>query len=67
MRKINNSTKGVITISVNKDITKEEIKEIRKIFKEDQQYADYKLNIIVSSNGKFKENLKDFIKSGLKV
>jgi hypothetical protein len=64
---MNNSEKGIITISINKDVTKEEIKEIRRIFKEDKQYEDYKLNIIVSGSGKFKENLKDFIKSGLKV
>jgi hypothetical protein len=64
---MNNSEKGIITISINKDVTQEEIKEIRRIFKEDKQYEDYKLNIIVSGSGKFKENLKDFIKSGLKV
>ena len=64
---MNNSEKGIITISINKDVTQEEIKEIRRIFKEDKQYKDYKLNIIVSGSGKFKENLKDFIKSGLKV
>lgn len=64
---MNNSEKGIITISINKDVTPEEIKEIRRIFKEDKQYEDYKLNIIVSGSGKFKENLKDFIKSGLKV
>ena len=62
-----NSDKGIVTISVHKDITQEEIKEIRRIFKEDKQYEDYRLNIIVSGSGKFKENLKDFIKSGLKV
>lgn len=59
--------KGAITISVNKDITQDEINEIRRIFREDKQYEDYQLHIIVSGNGKFKENLKDFIKSGLKV
>lgn len=64
---MNNSSKGIVTISVHKDITQEEINEIRRIFKEDKQYEDYKLNIIVSGNSKFKENLKDFIKSGLKV
>lgn len=62
-----NSDKGIVTISVHKDITQEEIKEIRRIFNEDKQYEDYRLNIIVSGSGKFKENLKDFIKSGLKV
>lgn len=64
---MNNSEKGIITISINKDVTQEEIKEIRRIFKEDKQYENYKLNIIVSGSSKFKENLKDFIKSGLKV
>ena len=62
-----NSDKGIVTIAVYKDITQEEINEIRRIFKEDNQYEDYKLNIIVSGNDKFKENLKDFIKSGRKV
>lgn len=62
-----NSDKGIITISVNKDITQEEINEIRRIFKEDKQYEDYKLNIIVSGNEKFKENLKDFVKAGRKA
>ena len=42
--------KGTITISVNKNITKEEINEIREIFKNSEQYNDYKLNIIVSGN-----------------
>ena len=64
---MNNSKNGIITISVNKDITQEEINEIRRIFKQDEQSVDYKLNIIVSGSGKFKENLKDFIKSGQKV
>lgn len=64
---MSNSDKGIVTISINKDITQEEINEIRRIFKSDKQYEDYKLNIIVSGNGKFKENLKDFIKSRLKV
>lgn len=62
-----NSDKGIVTISVNKDITQEEINEIRRIFKEDKQYEDYKLNIIVSGNEKFKENLKDFVKAGRKA
>ena len=64
---MNNSSKGIITIAVYKDITKEEINEIRRIFKEDKQYEDYKLNIIVSGDEKFKENLKDFVKAGLKT
>ena len=55
---------GLITISINKDITQEEINEIRRIFNSDEAYKDYKLNIIVSGNENFKENLKDFIKAG---
>ena len=42
--------KGTVTISVDKNITQEEINEIRKIFKNDKQYENYKLNIIVSGN-----------------
>ena len=59
-----NSDKGIITITVNKDITQKEINEIRNIFKKDEQYKDYKLNIIVSGNKNFKQTLKEFIIAG---
>ena len=58
------SSKGIVTISVNKDITQEEINEIRNVFKKDEQYKDYKLNIIVSGNNNFKQTLKEFIIAG---
>ena len=58
--------KQIITISVNKDITKEEIDEIRKIFKQNEKHKNCTLNIIVCGNNDFKENLKNFIKAGIK-
>lgn len=58
------SNKGIVTITVNKDITQEEINEIRSVFKQDEQYKDYKLNIIVSGSKNFKQTLKEFIIAG---
>lgn len=58
--------KQTITISVNKDITEEEINEIRKIFKQNDKHKNCTLNIIVCGNDNFKENIKDFIKAGIK-
>lgn len=58
--------KRIITISVNKDITQDEIKFIREIFKQNVKYQNYILNIIVCGNSNFKENIKDFIKAGIK-
>lgn len=49
--------KGIISLFVNKDITKEEIKQIRDEFKSDE----YILNIIVSGNDDFKNDLKNFL------
>ena len=57
--------KDIITISVNKNITQEEINEIRRIFKNDKQYENYKLNIIVSGNEDIKLSLGDFLKARL--
>lgn len=57
--------KGTVTISVDKNITQEEINEIRKIFKNDKQYENYKLNIIVSGNEDIKLSLSDFLKARL--
>ena len=51
--------KGIISIFVNNDITKEEIDEIRKQYDE----KDYKLNIFVSGKDDLKINLKNFLKS----
>lgn len=49
--------KGIISLFVDKNTTKEEIKKIRAEFKSDE----YVLNIIVSGNGDFKNNLKNFL------
>ena len=57
--------KGTITISVNKDITQEEINKIRRVFKNDEHYKEYKLNIIVSSNEDITLSLGNFLKSRL--
>ncbi len=57
--------KGTITISINKDITQEEINEIRRIFKNDEYYKEYKLNIIVSGNEDITLSLGNFLKSRL--
>lgn len=51
--------KGIISIFVNSDITKEEIEEIRKQYNEEE----YKLNIFVSGKDDLKINLKNFLKS----
>ena len=51
--------KGIISIFVNNDITKEEIEEIRSQYNEEE----YKLNIFVSGKGDLKINLKNFLKS----
>ena len=57
--------KQTITISVNKDITKEEINEIRKLFKQNEKYKNYTLNIIICGNDNFKQNVENFIKAGI--
>ena len=57
---------GSITISVGYDITNEEIKELRDVFKKNNKYKEYTLNIIVCGNNNFKEDLKNFIKAGIK-
>lgn len=58
--------KGSITISVGNNITKEELAEIRATFKQNDKYKNYTLNIIVCGNDNFKENLKNFMKAGIK-
>ena len=57
---------GSITISVGYDITDEEIKELRNIFKQNDKYKNYTLNIIVCGTNDFKNNLKNFLKAGIK-
>ena len=58
--------KRIITINIEKNITQDEIKEIRKQFKESEYYKDYTLNIIVSGEEDIKDNLKDFLLSKIK-
>lgn len=57
---------GSITISVGHDTTNEEIKELRDLFKQNEKYKYYTLNIIKCGNNNFKEDLKNFIKAGIK-
>lgn len=52
--------KQSITISVPNNITKEEIKEIRQLFKE-QYGTEYKLNLLISGNQDMKTVLKNII------
>ena len=55
--------KGSITISVPLTTTQEEIKEIREQFKKNETMKNYRLNILVSGNEKFQENLLNFVKA----
>ena len=57
--------KGIITISINKNVTQEEINQIREMFKNDENYNEYKLNIIVSGNEDITVSLGNFLKSRL--
>lgn len=57
--------KGTITVSVDRNTTIEEIKEIRKKFNNSEQYKDFKLNILISGNEDLKDNLKNFLKTVL--
>lgn len=52
--------KQSITISVPNNITKEEIKEIRQLFKE-QYGTEYRLNLLISGNKDMKTVLKNII------
>lgn len=52
--------KESITITVPNNTTKEEIKEIRKIFK-NQYESEYKLNILISGKEEMKSVLADFL------
>lgn len=49
--------KGIVSLFVDKNTTKEEIKKIRDEFKSDE----YILNIVISGNGDFKNDLKNFL------
>ena len=58
--------KQVVTISVGNNITQEEINEIRKIFEQNEKHKNCVLNIIICGHDNFKQNIKDFIKAGMK-
>lgn len=49
--------KGIISLFVDKNTTKEEIKKIRNEFKNEE----YVLNIVISGNNDFKNDLKNFL------
>ena len=53
--------KANITISVPNTITQDEIKEIRKLFKNDPISEHYKLNILVSGNTNMRDTLANII------
>lgn len=55
--------RGQITISVPSTTTQEEIKEIREQFKKNEAMNGYRLNILISGNEKFQENLYNFVKT----
>ena len=55
--------KSSITISVPSTTTQEEIKEIREQFKQNKAMKGYRLNILISGNEKFQENLYNFVKA----
>ena len=57
--------KGTVTIFIPNNITKEEIKTIRKEFKKDPANKNYKLNIIISGTENPKFNLINFLKAML--
>lgn len=53
--------KQLITISVPNNTTKEEIKEIRQLFKNDELSKSYKLNILISGEQDMRSVLADFL------
>lgn len=55
--------KESITICVDNKTTQDELKEIRQLCKSDPQYKNYRINIIISGQGDFKQNLYHFIKA----
>lgn len=59
--------KTFITISVPNNITKEEIKEIRQLFQNDELSKSYKLNILISGEEEMKSVLSDFLLERLRV
>lgn len=59
--------KQSITISAPNDITKEEIKEIRKLFQDDELSKSYRLNILISGEEDMKSVLSDFLLERLRA
>lgn len=55
--------KGSITISVPPTTTSEKIKQIREQFRKNETMNGYRLNILISGNEKFQENLYNFVKT----
>lgn len=55
--------KGSITISVPLTTTRDEIKNIREQFKKNEAMKGYRLNILISGNEEFQENLLNFVKA----
>jgi hypothetical protein len=55
--------KESITICVDNKTTQDELKEIRQLCKSDPQYKDHRINIIISGQNDFKQNLYNFIKA----
>lgn len=53
--------KGIITIFVGSDITQEEINEIRALINKECN-EKYILNVIISGEENFNNNLKNFIR-----
>lgn len=59
--------KQSITISVPSNTTKEEIKEIRQLFQNDELSKSYKLHILVSGEAEMKSILGDFLLERLRA
>lgn len=57
--------KGVITITVDKNTTQEEIKYIRQNFKDNGLDKEHKLNIIISGQDDPKLTLSSFLTTRL--
>ena len=55
--------RGSVTISVPLTTTQDEIKKIREQFAKNETMQGYRLNILISGNEKFQENLYNFVKA----
>ena len=54
---------GSVTITVPFRTTQEEIKKIRELFAKNETMKGYRLNILVSGEEEFQENLLNFVKA----